>query len=199
MDANRLETPRLSLTLLSMGDVKACVDIDSDPVVTRYTGGPANRWTRPQWLETWIKAGRPPRYGLWLVREHGDDTALGWCGLFRLPPQNATEIALVRPLRTEAVTAPGTTDSATPAPAPPPGNYDILNDYLQPQAGGPIELLGDNQRVTIRINSDNMFGVGSATVKSDLEPIIGDIANGLSQTTGHIRVIGHTDSVPISA
>ena len=69
MDANRLETPRLSLTLLSMGDVKACVDIDSDPVVTRYTGGPANRWTRPQWLETWIKAGRPPRYGLWLVRE----------------------------------------------------------------------------------------------------------------------------------
>jgi RimJ/RimL family protein N-acetyltransferase len=91
MDTNRLETPRLMLSLLAMGDVSACVAIDSDPVVTRYTGGPASRWTRPRWLETWIKAGRPVRYGLWLVRTHGDDTALGWCGLFRLPSRSEAD------------------------------------------------------------------------------------------------------------
>ena len=129
----------------------------------------------------------------------GDRDAI-FTRLFQLPPSTATEVALVRPQLTEALPAPppapGT--EAAAEPPPPPGNYDILDDYLQPQPGGAVELLGDNQRVTIRLNSDNMFRTGSVTISSELEPILADIANGLSQTTGDIRVIGHTDSEPIS-
>ncbi|MEZ5666438.1 MAG: type IVB secretion system protein IcmH/DotU [Alphaproteobacteria bacterium] len=115
--------------------------------------------------------------------------------LFRLPPQG--EVTLVRPERTEPAPAQSALDTAAATP-PPPGNYDILNDFLRPQPGGPIELLGDNQRVIVRIGTDGMFGSGSATIAESFEPTLGEVAGGLEKVTGTIRVIGHTDNVPIS-
>lgn len=115
--------------------------------------------------------------------------------LFRLPPQG--EIALVRPQRTETPPAAATADPVL-QPPPPPGNYDILDDFLQPVPGGPVELLGDNQRVIIRLGTDGMFGSGSATIASQFEPILAEVAGGLRQVTGTIKVIGNTDSVGIN-
>lgn len=121
------------------------------------------------------------------------DSDVTFRDLFRLPPQG--EVALVRPQRTEAVPDPAQAVVAVP---PPPGNYDILDDFLQPVPGGPIELLGDNDRVVIRLGTDGMFSSGSATVQEEFVPILAEVAGGLRQVTGTIKVIGHTDSVGIS-
>lgn len=125
------------------------------------------------------------------------DSDVTFRDLFRLRPTAADEIALVRPQRTEpeVADASGALDTQPP---PAPGNYDILNDYLQPVPGGPIELLGDNDRVTVRLGTDGMFRSASATIQPEIEPILGEVAGGLREVTGTISVYGHTDSVPIS-
>lgn len=122
------------------------------------------------------------------------DSDVTFRDLFRLRPTTSDQVSLVRPELSTGSDAGPAVDTAAP---PPPGNYDILNDYLQPVAGGPIELLGDNDRVTIRLGTDGMFRSGSATIQPDIEPILGEVAGGLRQVTGTITVYGNTDSVPI--
>lgn len=43
-----------------------------------------------------------------------------------------------------------------------------------------------------------MFSSGSATIAGAFEPILAEVAGGLRDVTGTIKVIGHTDSVGIS-
>ncbi|MEZ5666157.1 MAG: GNAT family N-acetyltransferase [Alphaproteobacteria bacterium] len=85
MDQNLLETPRLALRPLTFEAIAGCVEIDADPVVMRFVGGPASRWTRPHWLAQRLAEGWPRRGGFWLVHGRTGGRLLGWCGLFPLP------------------------------------------------------------------------------------------------------------------
>ena len=161
-------------------------------VVTARRGAKA---VVPLWVAALIGIGIAVAVFLFLRFLLNADSDVTFRDLFRLPPQG--EVALVRPQRTEAPLDIGPASPPAQAP-PPPGNYDILDSYLQPVAGGPIELLGDNRRVIIRLGTDGMFRSGSATIEEEFEPILAEVAGGLREVTGSIRVIGHTDSVRIS-
>ncbi|WP_144391905.1 flagellar motor protein MotB [Pleionea sediminis] len=62
---------------------------------------------------------------------------------------------------------------------------------------GQIEVLAKDNVVVIRIRESGSFPSGSARVKPEFTKVLDKIAEILAETTGEIRVAGHTDNVPI--
>ena len=84
-DDATLQTRRLVLGRLDYADVPEHLNMDADPQVTRYTGGPAARVPRALWLKRAIASGWPAGGGMWTVRHRDDGRYCGWCGLFPIP------------------------------------------------------------------------------------------------------------------
>jgi type VI secretion system protein ImpK len=77
-----------------------------------------------------------------------------------------------------------------PPPPPPPRPPDIkFNDCIQ--------FVPTANLITIRLCGEFLFDSGQAEVKAGFAPVAADIARFLNDTTGPIKVIGHTDSTPI--
>ncbi len=62
---------------------------------------------------------------------------------------------------------------------------------------GMIELLAKGGTVIIRIRESGSFGSGSAYIKPEFRPVAAKIAKILVRNVGKIRVVGHTDNIPI--
>ncbi len=60
-----------------------------------------------------------------------------------------------------------------------------------------IRVIEDGGVTTITISGDDLFASGSAEVNDRYEAILHQIGDAIEQTPGTVRVIGHTDSVPI--
>ena len=73
---------------------------------------------------------------------------------------------------------------------------------LKPLLAGPeaqgLMTVTENGGVTIvTLQGDNLFASGRAEVNQQYVPILNQIAEALDQVPGPVRVIGHTDNVPI--
>jgi len=69
-----------------------------------------------------------------------------------------------------------------------------LNTELQQ---GLVEVEMVNNEIVIRLASQSSFVSGSADLRPDFLPLLSSVATSLADTSGVIRVEGHTDNVPV--
>ncbi len=68
------------------------------------------------------------------------------------------------------------------------------------EAGVDLEtttMMGDENTVVLRLDSDLLFASGDATLKAEAFPALDAIAKHLNTTAYSLDVVGHTDNVPI--
>ncbi len=79
-------------------------------------------------------------------------------------------------------------------PAPPMVDlYQLLKDEIEREE---LELFAAQPGTRIFLRSDEMFASGSANMRPSITPLLETVAHALDETTGVVRVEGHTDSVP---
>ena len=83
--------------------------------------------------------------------------------------------------------------SAPPPPPPPPPQPPKVCAAVQP----PIVCLVTPNVIIVRLVCINLFEPGQAAVRNEFQPLIERIATVLEKEGGAIKVVGHTDSVPI--
>jgi type VI secretion system protein ImpK len=130
--------------------------------------------------------------------------AMAGLGRDAAPP--ARDITLLVPA-TEPP-APAGSSPGEPAPLVPEKPADdeglatALTGFLEPEiAQRLVEVIDGDAAVTVRIVGDGLFASGRETIKPELLPRIQRIAAALSEYNdripGDIRVVGHTDNVPL--
>jgi len=86
-----------------------------------------------------------------------------------------------------------------PYEAPPSTQMERLSAALESELEtGQIELDRTNDWVLIRVSEALRFRSGSEDLTSDIDSLIASAAKALNAEQGPIRVVGHTDSVPMS-
>ncbi|MDH5433465.1 MAG: flagellar motor protein MotB [Gammaproteobacteria bacterium] len=75
---------------------------------------------------------------------------------------------------------------------------EIASELHEEILEGQIELLAKQSYVVIRIRERGSFSSGSDTIEDEFLPVLQKIKGILVDTTGEIRVAGHTDNVPIN-
>jgi len=75
---------------------------------------------------------------------------------------------------------------------------DIANQMSAEISNDQIELLAKGAYVVIRIREKGSFPSASDIIESKFIPVINKIEDILKETSGEIRVAGHTDSLPIN-
>ncbi|MEZ2409399.1 type VI secretion system protein ImpK [Bosea sp. OAE752] len=83
--------------------------------------------------------------------------------------------------------------SAPPPPPPPPAQPPKVCAAVQP----PIVCLVTPNVVIVRLAGITLFEPGQAAVRAEFQPLIERIAAVLEQEGGAVKVVGHTDNVPI--
>lgn len=82
------ETERLTLRYASGSDATAMRAVFCDPEVMQYGDGPqTDDWIR-SWIERVKRSYNERGFGLWLISQSGDSTAIGYCGLTWFPDIN---------------------------------------------------------------------------------------------------------------
>ncbi len=88
-----------------------------------------------------------------------------------------------------------------PPPPPPalvPTALDSLRGFLAPEiARHQVEVLGTPSTPIIRINNNNLFASGSATLEAASRPLLARVGAALNTETGKVLVVGYTDDQPI--
>ena len=90
----------------------------------------------------------------------------------------------------------------TPPPRVPdkPPLLDELNSFLKPEVDNhEVELLKDGNKTIVRMVSKGLFASGSDQIMPQYYPLINKISQALSQVTGRITVVGHTDNARLGA
>lgn len=89
-----LETPRLLLRKKVVEDAPFFLELNSDPLVTQYTGDGAfeNLIAAEDIVKYVIAQYEKNGYGRWLVAEKETGNPLGWCGLKFLDDTNETDL-----------------------------------------------------------------------------------------------------------
>ena len=86
------------------------------------------------------------------------------------------------------------TEPIPQAPAAKP-LLEELNSFLKPEVDNhEVELLKDGNKTIVRIVSKGLFASGSDQIMQQYYPLINKISQALSQVTGRITVVGHTDN-----
>ena len=62
---------------------------------------------------------------------------------------------------------------------------------------GQVELLAKGAYVVIRIREKGSFASAADTIEEEFLPVVGKIEEILADTSGEVRVAGHTDNIPI--
>ena len=90
-----LETDRLILKRLQVGDIASLVELWTDPEVTYYMGGPRDKeWLMSEFEKT---AGEPlaEQYDLWPLVEKRTGKVVGQCGLIEKEVDGKAEIEII--------------------------------------------------------------------------------------------------------
>ena len=91
----KIETQRLILRPLKIGDAGALAKLWTDPEVTRYMGGPRNyEEIYAEFIEE-TEDKSPPRFNLWPVMEKATCQLIGHCGLIDKEVESQIEYELV--------------------------------------------------------------------------------------------------------
>jgi type VI secretion system protein ImpK len=70
----------------------------------------------------------------------------------------------------------------------------VLGDEMR---RGVVAGSEDVASVRVRLRHEQLFSSGSAEMTSQFKPMLGTLAGVLAQEPGRIRIVGHTDNVPI--
>ncbi|MGA9573702.1 MAG: type IVB secretion system protein IcmH/DotU [Lysobacterales bacterium] len=82
-------------------------------------------------------------------------------------------------------------------PDPGPARFG-LQQFLEPEIrSGQVTVEELPDRIVVSIAGDNLFDSGSEIISSKYNNLINRIGEGLEQTSGRIKVVGHTDNVPM--
>lgn len=85
-----------------------------------------------------------------------------------------------------------------PAPAPVPAAQPRLARLLEPDiVAGMVAVRDEADRSVVDIRGDGLFAPGSASIAPAYLPTLDHIAQALDTLPGPVRVLGHTDNVPI--
>lgn len=89
-----LETPRLLIRKTEPGDVHHMIGLNSDPLVTQYTGdGPFNSVSQAELVaQSILKQYEDFGFGRWMVELKGTHEFIGWCGLKYHPESDEVDI-----------------------------------------------------------------------------------------------------------
>jgi RimJ/RimL family protein N-acetyltransferase len=90
-----LKTERLFIRNIQLTDIPTLVEIWTDPVVTRFMGGPRTADALVQSFTGDVEAGQPDPYDLWPVIEMVSNQVIGHCGLLEKEVDGSFEIELV--------------------------------------------------------------------------------------------------------
>ena len=90
----RLETPRLLIRPMLAHDLPALVALWTDAEVTRYMGGPRERFALSAALAEDLEPGTSP-YSLWPVEERSTGALVGHCGILDKDVEGRLEFELV--------------------------------------------------------------------------------------------------------
>ncbi|MDD1607155.1 MAG: type IVB secretion system protein IcmH/DotU [Methylococcaceae bacterium] len=92
--------------------------------------------------------------------------------------------------------SPPTETKTAVAPAPPV--FDHINGFLEPEIkAGQVTVEQRNGKTIVRIMSKGFFASGSDKVMVQYEPLLNKIAQALTEVSGLITVVGHTDNTPM--
>ncbi len=84
-------------------------------------------------------------------------------------------------------------------PDPEPPRFSLAR-FLAPEIqAGKVSVDEFPDRMVVSIKGDGLFESGSERIKSEYLPILRRIGEGLEQTTGRVRIVGHSDNVPMRA
>ena len=83
-------------------------------------------------------------------------------------------------------------------PEPPPVVVDRLDDIRAALEGQEVEVDVKNEWILIRLGSALRFASGRAELENDLTALATAIGVVLNEQPGPIRIVGHSDSVPLS-
>lgn len=83
-------------------------------------------------------------------------------------------------------------------PPPPPVVVDRLDDIRTALEGQEVEVDVKNEWILIRLGSALRFASGRAELENDLSALATAIGVVLNEQPGPIRIVGHSDSVPLS-
>lgn len=82
-------------------------------------------------------------------------------------------------------------------PDPEPPRFSLAR-FLAPEIrAGQVTVNENPDHMLVSIQGDGLFESGSERIKSAYQPVLDRISDGLARTTGRIRVIGHSDNVPV--
>ncbi len=89
-----LETPRLILRKFELSDAQFFFELNSNPMVTKYTGDGAFKTVEEseERIQFVLNQYKDNGYGRWLVAEKDTQNPLGWCGLKFHPEENETDL-----------------------------------------------------------------------------------------------------------
>jgi type VI secretion system protein ImpK len=82
--------------------------------------------------------------------------------------------------------------------APPPPVPSSQISKVRAQLGPPLTIQESGNQITIRMANMALFAPGDARVRDEFKPLIARIAAVVEQEPGAVKVVGHTDSQPIS-
>jgi len=73
-----------------------------------------------------------------------------------------------------------------------------LQEFLEPEIrSGQVTVEELPDRIIVFIAGDNLFDSGSEVISDEYHDIIRRVGEGLEQTNGRIKVVGHTDNIPM--
>lgn len=129
--------------------------------------------------------------GYWWLSEkmnEGSDTL--YERMAALPPGRMPEIERREPPRPP--------EPPPPPPVPRPDPVARFRAFLEPEIqAGTVVVLGDANRLIVRIRNRGMFASGSATVEPRFVDLLQRIGAEIRNQQGRVLVIGHTDNQPI--
>jgi len=145
---------------------------------------------------------KPPLIPTWLAASIVVMVLVGLFSLWRFSLGNHIDPvhARVMNIGREESLLPTRLLAAAPAvyiPDPGPARFG-LQEFLEPEIrSGQVTVAELPDRIVVSIAGDNLFSSGSEVISSEYHDIIDRIGEGLEQTNGRVKVIGHTDNVPM--
>ena len=129
--------------------------------------------------------------GYWWLSEKMNEGSDGlYARLTSLPPARLAEIERRDPPRPP--------EPPPPPPVPRPNIVQTFRAFLQPEIdAGLVEVVGDQNRMIVRLKNRGMFASGSATVEPRFVDLLTRIGRELRTQPGRVQVVGHTDNQPI--
>ncbi len=82
-------------------------------------------------------------------------------------------------------------------PDPEPPRFSLAG-FLEPEIREGLVTVDEMpDRMVVSIKGDGLFESGSERIKGEYLPVLTRIGRGVEQTTGRVRIVGHSDNIPM--